>query len=216
MNKILIILSFVILVSCGLSQEEDELQAKIQAETERLKTLLSHRQALDRERKLLEKIAKDKLKSTVFEYYDDGQLIKVTRQYGRQHGPWEMYHENGQLSIKVTYKLGVRHGPYETYYENGQLDFTGNWKDGKQEGLWEGHHENGALRRKVNYKDGKLDGLWEGYHENGQLESTGNYKDGKQEGLWESYYKSGRLDFKENYKKLFKRRYSLRSKNSMP
>ena len=177
MNKILIILSFVILVSCGLSQEEDELQAKIQAETERLQTLLSQRQALDRERKLLEKLEKDKLKSTVFEYYNDyGQLIKVTRQYGRQHGPWEKYHENGQLSSKVTYKLGAIHGPYETYYENGQLDFTGNWKDGKQEGLWESYYKSGRLDFKENYKNGEMDGLYETFSENGQLRSKTCYK----------------------------------------
>ena len=39
---------------------------------------------------------------------------------GRRDGPWEYYHENGQLSMKVTYKDNRPEGLYDVYFENGK------------------------------------------------------------------------------------------------
>tara|TARA_R110000823_G_scaffold61753_1_gene146954 strand:- start:214 stop:699 length:486 start_codon:yes stop_codon:yes gene_type:complete len=76
---------------------------------------------------------------------------------GKEHGPFEAYHENGQLQEKQTYKDGKRHGPYEKYV----------------------YHENGQLSGKVTFKDDKRHGPTEWYYKNGQLEWKGTYKDGK-------------------------------------
>ena len=51
--------------------------------------------------------------------------------------------ENGELD-----------GPYERYHENGQLWEKGTFKNGVQEGLFEEYYENGQLREKVTYKNG--------------------------------------------------------------
>ena len=45
-------------------------------------------------------------------------------------GPFESYHDNGQLKCKGTYKDGQRDGYCEFYYENGELESKGNFKDG--------------------------------------------------------------------------------------
>ena len=51
-------------------------------------------------------------------------------------GPFEEYHDNGQLESKGTYKDGEREGPFETYYENGQLREKGTLKDNEKCGEW--------------------------------------------------------------------------------
>jgi antitoxin component YwqK of YwqJK toxin-antitoxin module len=75
-------------------------------------------------------------------------------------GPWEWYHENGQLSQKRTFKDGKLDGPFERYYENGQLERKGTFEDEERDGPWEWYHENGQLREKRTYKDGKQCGEW--------------------------------------------------------
>ena len=54
-----------------------------------------------------------------------------------EDGPFERYHENGQLWWKGTYKDGVEEGPWEEYYyENGQLGWKGSHSNGEQCGEW--------------------------------------------------------------------------------
>jgi antitoxin component YwqK of YwqJK toxin-antitoxin module len=56
---------------------------------------------------------------------------------GERHGPWEWYHENGQLGGKGSYKDGEMDGPWEEYYyENGQLGWKGSHSNGEQCGEW--------------------------------------------------------------------------------
>ena len=51
-------------------------------------------------------------------------------------GPYESYHDNGQLMMKGTMKDGVGDGPFEFYYENGELSYKGTFKDGEECGEW--------------------------------------------------------------------------------
>ncbi len=94
-------------------------------------------------------------------------------------GPWEDYHENGQLATKGNYKNGQKDGSWEYYYADGQLWMKETYKDGKKHGPWEDYHENGQLWQKGAYKDGELDGTWATYDEDGQLERKATFKDGK-------------------------------------
>ena len=55
---------------------------------------------------------------------------------GGPDGPYESYHDNGQLWNKGTYKDGERDGPMESYHDNGQLRFKGSYKDGERCGEW--------------------------------------------------------------------------------
>ena len=88
-------------------------------------------------------------------------LALIASGCGPPDGPWEEYHENGQLSVTATYKDGELDGPFEFYDEDGQL------------------------RMKMTYKDGEFDGPFEFYDEDGQLSAKGTYKDGEQQcGEW--------------------------------
>ena len=75
-------------------------------------------------------------------------------------GPYEDYHDNGQLFQKGTYKDGKLNGPYEEYYDNGQLEGKGTFKDGVMDGPSEGYHYNGQLREKGTLKDNEKCGEW--------------------------------------------------------
>ena len=48
---------------------------------------------------------------------------------GKRHmnnnGPYEEYHENGQLKKKGASRNGKKHGPVELYYNTGQLKLRG-------------------------------------------------------------------------------------------
>ena len=75
-------------------------------------------------------------------------------------GPYEEYHDNGQLFEKLTYKDVDLDGPYERYWGNGQLDRKTTYKDGVQDGLREEYYENGQLREKGTFKDDGKCGEW--------------------------------------------------------
>ena len=118
-------------------------------------------------------------------------------------GPYEEFHENGQLAYKTTIEDGERHGPFESYFENGQLSEKGtynselgDWRFGELDGLYESYFENGQLMNKSFYKDGRQFGLNEGYYDNGQLRFRTNYDSGewmRVDGREEWYFPDGRL-----------------------
>ena len=60
-------------------------------------------------------------------------------------GPYEIYHDNGQLWVKETYKDWEGDGPLEIYWDNGQLRAKSTWKVGVQDGPFEEYYENGQL-----------------------------------------------------------------------
>ena len=50
-----------------------------------------------------------------------GKRMTGSLRDGKWDGPFESYHDNGQLRRKGTYKDGVEDGPVEEYYDSGQL-----------------------------------------------------------------------------------------------
>ena len=67
---------------------------------------------------------------------NNGKKMTGSLRDGKWDGPFESYHENGQLRRRGTYKDGVEDGPVEEYYDNGQLYEKGSYKDGKPCGEW--------------------------------------------------------------------------------
>ena len=88
------------------------------------------------------------------------------------------------IGVVLVVGCGLIDGPYETYHDNGQLREKGTMKDGKWDGPVEWYHDNGQLFQKGTYRDGVEDGPSEGYHENGQLCRKGVYKDDEKCGAW--------------------------------
>ena len=62
-------------------------------------------------------------------------MINQRKKNGKRHGPWEFYHNNGQLWRKGEYKEGWQHGIWEYYLSNGKLTYKGELKQGTKIGL---------------------------------------------------------------------------------
>lgn len=75
-----------------------------------------------------------KLKEVITYYDDDKTKIKkrcLVDENGNKQGPYEFYHDNGQLREKCTYKGFNLDGSYEEYYLNGQLKVRGAYINGE-------------------------------------------------------------------------------------
>ena len=144
MNKILIILSFVVIASC--SPNESPLSPK-----EIPSGTLVERRGVH-----YEVNSETPFDGIAVMYHKNGQL-QYKRNYkdGKRDGLTEGYYENGQLQYKVNYKDGKEHGLNSYYYDNGQLRYEENYKYGNRDGLEEWYYENGELKSKVCYKTGE-------------------------------------------------------------
>ena len=80
-----------------------------------------------------------------------------------------MEDDSSTVQMSTTLKDGLRHGPWEIYHENGQLSSKGTWSNGELDGPFEDYYENGQLLGRSSYSNGELDGQFEDYYENGQL-----------------------------------------------
>ena len=65
-----------------------------------------------------------------------GKRMTGSLRDGKWDGPFESYHDNGQLRRKGTYKDGGEDGPVEEYYDIGKLYEKGAYKDGGKCGEW--------------------------------------------------------------------------------
>ena len=121
----------------------------------------------------------------VFQLWDPlSSWVSGIRCPGGPDGPYQTYHENGQVDNTGTLKDGCWHGPADIYHENGQLRIRSTYKDGFRDGPSEGYYENGQLRQKITYTAGELDGPYETYYENGQLQQKGVWNMGESCGEW--------------------------------
>jgi antitoxin component YwqK of YwqJK toxin-antitoxin module len=225
MNKILIILSLVVLASCGPSAEE---KRQVEMEQQRIEQEASEKLAQEKANRIaavtcsimgetrnmdaairVEKMndARDKIGGEPFLRGDSA--IQEAFEFGLcQELVLGTYDETLQ-SLKDAEQERERIADSkptvkEEFYSNGKLKGRTNYQSkndgGKKHGLSEKLHDNGQLKSKENYKDGKLHGLREWYHENGKLRVKGNFKDDKPDGLWEWYHENGQLNSNENYK----------------
>jgi antitoxin component YwqK of YwqJK toxin-antitoxin module len=58
--------------------------------------------------------------------------------------------------IQWSFKNGKKHGPWIIYHDNGQLQTKGTWKDGKEDGPWVGFLKDGTVNDEYTgtYKNG--------------------------------------------------------------
>lgn len=103
------------------------------------------------------------------EYYKSGQLLqegtyKKIDNRTAFDGLLITYHENGAVKEKVTMKGGEEDGPFEEYHENGNIAAKGFYiSDGfeaKEHGELELYDEHGELVRKMNCKVGACITTW--------------------------------------------------------
>ena len=226
MNKIIIILSLVVLASCGPSAEE---KRQVEMEQQRIEQEASEKLAQEKAIRIaavtcsimsetrnmdaairVEKMndAREKIGGEPFLRGDDA--IQEAFEWGlcQELVLNEIYDETLQ-SLKDAKRERERIADSkptvkEEFHSNGKLKSRINYQPksdgGEKHGLQEIYHENGQLKSKSYYKDGKREGLQESYYENGQLKYKENLRDGERDGLYENYYEDGELRFVICYK----------------
>lgn len=100
----------------------------------------------------------------------EGSQIETEAGWER-HGPWQAWHDDGQLWESGTYYQGEEHGLWEWWYENGQPQARGEYDEGQRVGPWTYYHENGAVMAQGAYDHDRPIGLWRVLDENGALVS---------------------------------------------
>ena len=135
MNKVLLILSLVLLASCSPKEVPIDMLVEMQG----LKYTFN---------------SDTPFTGISFENDENGQL-QTKEHYKDGKLQIEENYENGQLDQRRNYKDGKQEGLYELYYPNGQLAGRVNLKDGKLDGLREDYAENGQLALTGCYNNGK-------------------------------------------------------------
>ncbi len=70
----------------------------------------------------------------------EGKLI-----YGERHGPWVLYHENGQKMSEGNYERGKAVGKWTFWEPDGSLSAEGTMQRGKPSGKWK-HYKDGEMQ----------------------------------------------------------------------
>jgi hypothetical protein len=223
MNKILIILSLVLLASCGLSQEEKTniaaVTCSIMSETRNMDAAVRVEKMNDAREKIggepflrgddaiQEAFELGLCQELVLGTYDETlQSLKERERLAWEAGAEDrkIAAEKQRIAAEKQRLADSKPTVKEEFHLNGKLKTRINYSPksygGREHGLYESYDENGQLQFKENWKHGWQDGLQESYHENGQLSQKGNYKDGRRDGLQESYHENGKLRSKTCYK----------------
>ena len=86
-----------------------------------------------------------------------------THKDGKKHGPWKLYHRNGELKSEATFHEGLYTGYYCAYHDNGVKFREGrypeiqeNSRDGRKEGEWLDFRRDGSMKSRGTYNRGRI------------------------------------------------------------
>lgn len=156
--------------------------------------------------KLLGELLDDKKNGEWKEYYETGEILKVSNYKEGKFLDSKSYYKNGTLRSESE-KVGEEI-LFKSYYETGELFeerimFNGYFKE---------FNKTGVLRVKSNYEDGCLSGTWIQFYDTGEKEWEVNYIDGYKEGNYVHYYKNGKVkeegSLSDNLKEGKEKRYN--------
>ncbi len=111
----------------------------------------------------------------------------------------------GKIESTAEMRFGKQHGLFTLYHENGKVKWEQPHIDGKKHGVWKIFAANGALLEEREFFEGKGQGFVKQYYEtqgslNGPLEFVYHRVDWKKEGDWIYYYRNGKIKSKTTYK----------------
>ena len=111
-------------------------------------------------------------------------LIHRNYKSGKLHGEQLTFFPNGQLEEKVTWDQNDQHGPYALYHENGEFYVKGQYhKDhgyrGGRVGVWSIYYPNGNLNSTTKYRNHEEHGPKKLFEKNGQLMALGPMRHGE-------------------------------------
>ncbi len=218
MNKLYIIILYLILCVIGVSQTQTDSNGKKQG---------YWRKKDDKTNKLIyEGLFKDDKPQGIFKYYYPHDSIKAIMNfkldgkiaystlfhpngkkmaYGKYIGEekdsvWVYYDEKGVLISKETFLKGKKDGIEYVYFPDGIVSEERNYKMGKMNGAYKLYYDKTLIKSEGNYINGELDGKNSFYFPNGITAAVGYYKVGMKVGPWIYRDKTGKIKEKELYK----------------
>jgi antitoxin component YwqK of YwqJK toxin-antitoxin module len=92
--------------------------------------------------------------------YPDG-VIKFTGffRFGKRHGQWMAFYENGIKWSECYYDKGLKHGATQVFYLNGNLTYSGWYKQDQKDSLWFWYDDKGKEVDRRAYRMGVETGL---------------------------------------------------------
>ena len=106
---------------------------------------------------------------------------------GERHGPWVLYHDNGNKMAAGSYRLGKSVGKWTLWHPDGTKAAKGVMEQGKRSGEWTLWHPDGTRAAKGVMEQGKRSGEWTFWHPDGTLAAEGVMEHGKRAGEWKYY-----------------------------
>ncbi|MBK8978738.1 MAG: hypothetical protein IPM29_22800 [Planctomycetes bacterium] len=104
-----------------------------------------------------------------------------------------------RLQSAGAYQDGKEHGPWTIYHPNGQVESRGSFEAGLATGPWEGFHDDGVLRWRATFQDGKAEGTWTSFGTDGTPLEVGVYRAGSRVGVWRTYDARGNVTGELDY-----------------
>lgn len=94
---------------------------------------------------------------TYIDKYPSG-ITKFTGffRFGKRHGQWLSFYENGLAWSEMHYDKGLRHGPNITYFENGKVRYSGFYKNDLRDSIWTYYDSLGKVAEKLQFRNDKL------------------------------------------------------------
>ena len=92
--------------------------------------------------------------------YPNG-VIKFTGffRFGKRHGQWMAFYDNGIKWSECFYDKGLKHGSTQVFYPNGQLTYSGWYKQDQKDSLWFWYDDKGKEVDRRAYRMGVETGL---------------------------------------------------------
>lgn len=145
----LILLSALCFVSCGNSPKVGK------TSTEVIETWQdgSAKKRIVSDADTQEKIAEIEL------YDNESTFREWSYLNGLKNGTSRSFREDGKPWSLNTYVNDTLHGPYQTWHENGQLYIDGSYQKGRRAGIWTFYGPDGALIRQMDFDKQAADSL---------------------------------------------------------
>jgi antitoxin component YwqK of YwqJK toxin-antitoxin module len=145
----LILLSALVFSSCGNSTKSGK------TSTEVVETWKdgSAKKTIVRDASTQEKVAE-------IELYDNETTFREwSFLNGLKNGTSRSFREDGKPWSLNTYVNDTLHGPYQTWHENGQLYIDGSYQKGNRAGIWAFYGPDGTLIRQMDFDKQAVDSL---------------------------------------------------------
>ena len=163
-NKMKILICLMLLlgtffIACNPENKEKQLTEK-------------EKQVVDSISKVKQKIKVDSLKKTnpllimppdsnftgdYIDKYPTGiTKFKGFYRFGKRHGQWISFYQNGLPWSEMNFDKGLRHGPNITYIETGKIRYQGMYKNDKRDSIWTYFDSIGNVAERLLYKNDKI------------------------------------------------------------